>query len=300
MTCETTRQRLLNSERPDRPPADVQPHLAACAACRTWQRRLARIERQIPELPVPPSAPPPALMRHILNSPHAQLDNQVPGPNSGTPPWWVPGPVPSPNNGTPAWWATASETERGRPTLRPRTRPTPSLDRTRRKVALVFALTMGLAVFSLCWGLSPSSPPPAASTQKSQTPLAVRQSSFERDLARAQSPRERIRVAADFAGELERKALALTHSTNADDLTTVAALYVKVVREQLPEFARSLPREERAAVLENVARRLDGAESEMQRRLMEDVSPAAAVPLRDMAQAARAGSNHLWKLLREV
>ena len=29
MTCETTRQRLLRSERPDRPPADVQPHLVS-------------------------------------------------------------------------------------------------------------------------------------------------------------------------------------------------------------------------------------------------------------------------------
>ena len=58
MTCETTRLRLLRSERPDRPPADVQPHLAECAACRAWQRGLTRLERRITELDVPPSAPP--------------------------------------------------------------------------------------------------------------------------------------------------------------------------------------------------------------------------------------------------
>ena len=69
MSCETTRQRLLQSEQPDRPPADVQPHLAACAACRSWQRGLTRLERRVTEIDVPPSAPPADLLRQILNGP---------------------------------------------------------------------------------------------------------------------------------------------------------------------------------------------------------------------------------------
>jgi predicted anti-sigma-YlaC factor YlaD len=41
MNCDTAQRRLLGSERPDEPPAEVEAHLAACAACRTWQQRLA-------------------------------------------------------------------------------------------------------------------------------------------------------------------------------------------------------------------------------------------------------------------
>jgi hypothetical protein len=55
MNCELLQRRLLNLERPDRPPAEVQAHLAGCPSCREWQRRLVRLEQRVALLPVPPS-----------------------------------------------------------------------------------------------------------------------------------------------------------------------------------------------------------------------------------------------------
>jgi hypothetical protein len=55
MNCELLQRRLLNLERPDRPPAEVLAHLAACPSCREWQRRLVRLEQRVALLPVPAS-----------------------------------------------------------------------------------------------------------------------------------------------------------------------------------------------------------------------------------------------------
>jgi hypothetical protein len=69
MNCIAVRRRLLASERPDQPPADLWPHLARCPACRACQRRLAEAERLLPHLPVPPPSAEKraALIRQILH-----------------------------------------------------------------------------------------------------------------------------------------------------------------------------------------------------------------------------------------
>src|SRR5262249_3445718 len=56
MKCKVVRHHLLASERPTRPPAMVADHLAECSHCRDWHRQLVRMERLVPELPVPPSS----------------------------------------------------------------------------------------------------------------------------------------------------------------------------------------------------------------------------------------------------
>jgi hypothetical protein len=67
MNCATARQSLLSSEQPNRVGTDLTNHLSACPACRTLQRRLVRIERGIPHLPVPPSRPPAQLLEQVLH-----------------------------------------------------------------------------------------------------------------------------------------------------------------------------------------------------------------------------------------
>src|SRR5262245_11069076 len=69
MNCDLLRSRLLASPHPERPPADLRAHLTACASCRQWQRRLVRLERQIPRLPVPPSRTKDEVVRRILTAP---------------------------------------------------------------------------------------------------------------------------------------------------------------------------------------------------------------------------------------
>ncbi len=53
MNCPQCRKRLLLTERPETPALKVQAHLAACEACRAFQRQLTMIESNVPRLPVP-------------------------------------------------------------------------------------------------------------------------------------------------------------------------------------------------------------------------------------------------------
>jgi hypothetical protein len=113
MNCTTVRQHLLASERPGQPAAALASHLAGCSACRGWQRRLVRLEQDIPRLPVPPSEPPASFLEQLRH-----------GPSPGkliSPPF--------------------------------RLRPNPDAVREggRQKVALAFALAASLVVFALGW-----------------------------------------------------------------------------------------------------------------------------------------------------
>jgi hypothetical protein len=65
MSCTTVRERLLASERPDRPSAVDARHLASCPGCRAWQCRLVRLEQSLPLVPVPPTAVPAGLLEKL-------------------------------------------------------------------------------------------------------------------------------------------------------------------------------------------------------------------------------------------
>lgn len=65
MTCQDIRDQLLGCERPDRPGPAASAHLRACGPCRAWVRRLARLERAIPRLPVAVPAVPPSLFEAL-------------------------------------------------------------------------------------------------------------------------------------------------------------------------------------------------------------------------------------------
>jgi hypothetical protein len=68
MKCEAVRHHLLASAKPARPPAAVGHHLAQCSDCRKWQQQLVRIERLVPELPVPRSKAKAELVRDVLHA----------------------------------------------------------------------------------------------------------------------------------------------------------------------------------------------------------------------------------------
>jgi hypothetical protein len=69
MKCSTFQTFLLAIENPDRPPAEVQAHLAGCAACQEWQHQLLHVERHVRDLPVPRSAARGDLVRKVLAEP---------------------------------------------------------------------------------------------------------------------------------------------------------------------------------------------------------------------------------------
>jgi hypothetical protein len=69
MTCDTVQRHLLSLNEPQRPPAELRRHLAACFACRRVLGRIVEIEQQVAAIPVPPSTGKDALMHRILTDP---------------------------------------------------------------------------------------------------------------------------------------------------------------------------------------------------------------------------------------
>ncbi|MFO0843980.1 MAG: hypothetical protein U0797_16540 [Gemmataceae bacterium] len=123
MNCADVRQRLLLSERPDKPGPEESRHLAGCSSCHAWLRRLVRLERRITELHVPSSPVPAGLLEQIAGSDEVPL-------------------VRSP--------------------LRPSAKTRSVREVGRQKLALAIALAATLAMFTLAWWLWPPMTTPAA------------------------------------------------------------------------------------------------------------------------------------------
>jgi hypothetical protein len=68
MKCKVVRQHLLASAKPARPSAVMAEHLAQCAGCRAFQRRLVNMERLVSELPVPASTAKADYLQAVLHS----------------------------------------------------------------------------------------------------------------------------------------------------------------------------------------------------------------------------------------
>lgn len=121
MNCETVRQRLLASERPDQPDRDESRHLAHCRACHIWLKRLVRLERELTRLPVPDCPVPVALLERI--------GTETPGKPLVRPPL-----------------LPASDRRRVR-------------EGGRQKLALAISLAATLALFTLAWWAWPPRDP---------------------------------------------------------------------------------------------------------------------------------------------
>lgn len=65
MNCQSARERVLASERPDRPGPGASAHLQGCPTCRSWLRKVVRLERSVARLPVDAPPPPAALLEAL-------------------------------------------------------------------------------------------------------------------------------------------------------------------------------------------------------------------------------------------
>jgi hypothetical protein len=66
MNCQSVQSQILSGASPERLSPEVIQHLRDCADCRLWHARLVRVERALPEVPVPPSHGPGELLRQLL------------------------------------------------------------------------------------------------------------------------------------------------------------------------------------------------------------------------------------------
>ena len=176
--------------------------------------------------------------------------------------------------------------------------PTPAKERGLRKLSLAVAIAAVLAVFTLgLWSWRPQD----ATPHPAPVPIWVTNIRHDREriLALA-TPRERVERLSDLAADLQERARTLTNDGDAENLTSLAALYGEVVSGDLMEHARGLSADERPVVLGKVMDRLRGAESMFSRLASEHPGPSTARPLHDLAFAARDGGRRIREMMREA
>jgi hypothetical protein len=260
MNCVTIQRRLLGSERPDQPSAEVRDHLASCPACQDWQRRLLHLEQQLPLLPVPPSTRRERLVQQILQSSPA-----TPASPTGVDP-------------------------RRSLQLSGRSSSGSLKERGLQKLALAFALAAALACFAIGWWAWPHQP------EVPVDPFQQRVQQLDWRLAN-KKPLDRIQILADVADQLHDEAQA--NVNDPERMALVAQFYTEVLRKYLVPSAQELPPQDRR-FLADVAQRLDHTESEASRRAAEirADSVAASDSLRVIAAEAHDGAGRLRDLAR--
>jgi hypothetical protein len=259
MTCKAVRTCLLGLRQPDRPPPDAAAHLAACGACREWHRRLVQLERHVPLLPVPASSAKARVVARILSD--------------------APAPRAKPASPPPAW----QERER-------------RLKRLAISAALTAALVL-IAVGLWAWNVAhDTSPGPAPRPAAAEDPLLASLMQRHLKLAAPSTPRQRVEVLTDLADDLHSEARALFETTSdTRDLAQLATMYQKVVHDGIVKQAKALPAAERPAALERASAALKRMGE--QADALADAKPARAVPLRQIAAAARDGNRQLRDLM---
>jgi len=255
MNCRRLRRRLLAAERPDRPSAEAQNHLAECPECRAWHGRLTTVERQLSLLPVAPSSGKDRLL--------ALLEIGVK------------------QDMVPAVDAMA-------PTVRWPVRELPPRaviqERGLRKIALAFALAATVAAFAVGLWAWPHwdhrLPGEESAAQKYERTLAGQHA------ARLSVPgtgRERVASLLEFEDSLKNTAVALARAGDAERLQVLVDYYDRVVNEDLLAQADTLTPLQRRDTLQRAGKQLRETESELRR----------LIPTLDSASEPTAVAQHL-------
>jgi hypothetical protein len=264
MICETTRQTLLNSEHPDRPPPALRAHLIECPSCRAWLRNLVEIETRVPYLPVPSSEAAKAqLLDELRDSPLVPPYLRVVAPELPL---------------------------------------TPPKERGLRKASVAVALAAAVVMFAIGLSLWPrnsgtrdnSTPVASKPFDQAKWWKELR----EERLAKAQNPLDRVSVLADFADGLLQKARDPNLLPAVDQLELLAGVYEETVRTALVEHARTVPAQQKTK-LPRLASELGRTESEFSR--MAAGSPQdIATQLRRIAAAAHDADVQLREIARQA
>ena len=275
MNCTVLQRRLLSAEQPEQPAADIKSHLAQCPSCRAWQRRLVQMERQIPQLPIPPSTAKDVFLQRLHGTYNGEAGRQTIADPATL---WRSPLVPGPK------------------------------ERALRKVSLAFALAASLLVFALVWWSWPHDrvPMPDISPQEQArhvtAPEVLQQEQARLDerlnaSLRTATSKERVLGLAKLAKEIRGESRQLVD--HSDKLEQRAQFYSRVVGEHLIEQARQLPMADRRTVLQEVAKGLVATESDASRweAQFRTTAPQSAESFRRIALASRKSERDLRALL---
>src|SRR5437899_1237290 len=177
MNCERMQRRLLATESPERPLGDIAAHLAECSACQEWQRRLLQVEAEVPQLLVPVSRPPTALLKHFLHMPAKTKPMAETQPSAVT------------------------------NTLRIGAYRATVKDRGRWKMSVAFATAAALVLLAFgAWVWHRDQRPTVVQITPPRDALLASLMQHDLRLASAQKPAERVVILSDIAYELHGKA----------------------------------------------------------------------------------------------
>ncbi len=260
MKCSKVQSRLLAAERPDEAAAELAHHLSRCEACKTVASRLARIERALPLLPVPPSSRRSAFLAKFVQQTPAEL----PAAESPT-----------------------------LPLVKLVRRPTPAKERGQRKLALAVALAASLAF--LVTGLLALNP----GDKKRIDAATPARNHYDALLQTARTPRERAETALGVADELQDKVRTLAQAPVPDDneMLDLATFYGELVKIELQKHVRALPSDaSRKMVLQTFEKHLRETESEFAHLAATKGANKTAESLSLIAMAARTSCDELHSL----
>jgi hypothetical protein len=274
MRCEVVQRRLMSIEDATKVPPDLRVHLAACAQCRDWQGQLVQFERHIPLLPVPKSRGKSRLLRKLMHDPVAGLQS--------------------------AAVAAAGQGQGGRPLYAPW--PSQQRPRKRGKVRFVAALVAAVAVILFGWwllGPSRSTRPEGPAGKPTTDPLLASLVHYDLRLNAASTPGERLDILADVAQALHDESRTLAGEAAQDELSQLAGLYERVVRNGLTKCASTLSPAQRVRSLKPIIDQLEKA-AQASERLSKRTPAECARPVQKMAAIAWEGRRQLTSLLSEA
>jgi hypothetical protein len=278
VNCTVIQRRLLAAERPEQPPAEIQDHLAQCPSCRLWQRRLLQTERLIPQLPVPLSTAKEQFLQRVLG----------PRPVRGEPAALAAGCRASDSQQLilhPAAYAAGS--------------PIGLKERGLRKLSIAFTLAASLLVFALAWWSWPHNPIVPSEMRRLEQ-ARMEQVKLEQRLSSSllvNTPKDRVVRLAKLADEIHGEARALVD--HSERLEQWSQFYSRVVGQHLIEQARQLAREDRQAVLADIALGLAKVESEATRLVTQCklTAPRSAAAFHKIALVSQNGERDLRELM---
>ena len=167
--------------------------------------------------------------------------------------------------------------------------PTPVKERGLRKLSLAVAIAAVLAVFAIgLWSWPHHFEPPAPAAPA----WLVQARDQFRCATTLPTPRERVEGLSALATEWQNRARAMTQAGEVEDLASLTTLYSDLVDDELLAHARALTAAERGVVLNGVATKLGGAESEFSRLAAAPANAATAQSLHRLALAAGDGGRH--------
>jgi hypothetical protein len=294
MNCQQARNRILAVEEPAELPEELAGHLESCAACQAWHQNYLLVDRALPQLPVAVSdgLGKIAVLEQVRATPAPAKSNKPAAakpslPNSTANHKPAP-PAPVANKPTPV------RLEEDLPGKRW------SFGQFAAKFWPAGLVAATLLIGTIAW-LTLRGDRPAPANNLPADPLLDSLVKLNVELAKTQTPAERVTILAKVADELNQEMRDIARADpKGDDMQALLDMYRKVVvnglvaqAEQLKSMSPADRETALKAVVENLAKAGQKAEQ------MAAESPEhSADRLRQAAALARDGTKSISKVIR--